>query len=229
MRVRYSGVFHYKSSPASPKVPVGICDVDIVEYDNGVCGVMITERKDNQGVLVTTACDRIATELYGDLLPDKEEESVVWLEHAPAYRADRAHIDVVQFESAPLPGAGHPGEGKKRPRVFSNPLWLRFFEAKRIVPLEFLETYRNILKELVTARLVFTVEDKDGCYWRVWASQDGLFIVSANPAAKLPDRRLDVPAVTQVLKDHQQLLRSDKAIEEQFTTALMKGFLNRGL
>lgn len=217
MKVRYSGLFHYKPSPLSPKVPVGICDVDIVEYDNKVCCAMITERKDNPGVSVTTVCDRIATELYSDFLADVPAGTVVWLEHYPASRGDRAHVDMVQFQLA----AGAAS--------FAHPHWLRLFEAKRIVPLEFMESYGNVLKELLGASLVFTVEDKDGYFWRVWANESGLVVLSSNPGAALPDRQLEANEVAQLLRENQKVLRSDAAVEEQFTTALMKGFLNRGL
>lgn len=220
LQVIFSGDYEYTVPAANPKIHKGICVVDIAGYDNGVHCVIMAEHKNNQGISVTNACDRIATQLYTRYLANVRCERVVWLEHCPATRMHKAHMDLIQFRhEEPRPGA----------IVFSNPQWKRFIEAQRIVHAEFLKTYGYILKELGNAHMIFAVEDKHDHSWRIWANQEGFFIISANPSAVLPDFILDVNGVIGTLRQNQQFFASGDDLGEQFTTALMKGFLNKGL
>lgn len=219
MEVLYSGIFQYRV-PQPPRVPSSQCTIDIVRYDNGVYCVMITEDKNNKGLSVTNVCDRIATQVYTKFLKNIPADRIVWLEHSPASRVHKAHIDLIQFQhSMQTKGAVS----------FTNPRWKRFFEASNIVPIEFLKTYGHILKGLSNAHMIFAIEDNNGYYWRVWANPEGFFIVSSNPSTAIPGSMLDAHGVTKVLKDNQHLFGPDIDIEEQFTAALMKGFLNKGL
>lgn len=77
--------------------------------------------------------------------------------------------------------------------------------------------------------MIFAIEDKSNYYWRIWANPEGFFIVSSNPSAALPDSMLDAHGITQVLKNSQYFFGHDIDIEGQFTAALMKGFLDKGL
>ena len=220
MKVIYSGTFQYKwppVSPISPKIPAGQCTVDIVKYENGVYCVMMSESKDNRGVSVTGACDRIATQVHAEFLPEVAADTIVWLEHSPAGRTHRAYIDLVQFQC------------DVRKHAFHHPQWKRFIESPRIVHLEFLENYGYVLKELRSAHLVFETEDRNGYHWRIWANREGFFAVSANPSAGLSRSLLDVEGVNAVLRENRQFFGASVDLEEQFTTALMKSFLNKGL
>jgi hypothetical protein len=113
--------------------------------------------------------------------------------------------------------------------TFTNPQWKRFFESSQITPSEFLKTYEYILKELCGASIIFVIEDKKGYSWRVWANQRGFFILSENPASKIPKRLLDVQGVISSLVSSKHLIGSDIDIERHFTTELIKGFLDKGL
>lgn len=227
MKVLYSGIFHYKLPSLPSKVSKSQCHIDIVQYDNGVCCVMMTEGKRSQGISVTNAGDRIATQIYVGSLRKMEADKIVWLEHCPSGRTHNAYIDLVQFQHDIR--AAIPGGNELDTMVFSNPQWKRFFEAPHIMQMEFLNTYGYIIKELCNAQMVFAVEDKNDYFWRVWANQEGLMVMTATPSALLPRRVLDVHGVIEVLKNNQQFFGSDINLEEKFTTALMKGFLNKGL
>ncbi|MCL4537915.1 MAG: hypothetical protein M1610_10040 [Nitrospirae bacterium] len=218
MEVLYSGVFQYQI-PQSPKVPLSQCTIDIVRYNNGVYCVIMSENKNNKGISVTNACDRIATQAYAKFLTNISPDKIVWLEHSPASRMHKAHLDLIQFQHTLKEGTVS----------FTNPQWKRFSEASQIVPVDFLRNYGYILKELCNANMIFAIEDKSNHHWRVWANPEGFFIVSSNPAAALPDSMLDAPGVTVVLKSNAHLFGPDIDIEGQFTAALMSGFLNKGL
>ena len=230
MRILYSDTFHYTVPSPSSKDLEGQCALDIARYDNGVCSVMMTETKGKQAMSVTNACDRIATQVYSRLLKDMPADKVVWLEHSPASRIHNACVDLVQFYLEP-PAAGHRvrGRDKNAGFVFSRPRWKRFFESRHLVRLEFLKSYGYVLKALCSAHLIFSIEDENDFSWRVWANQEGLFIVSANPAAELPDCMLDVSGVSEALRKRQHYFRSDINMEEQFTREFMRVFLNKGL
>lgn len=225
MNFLQSGTIRISAPRPSPKIPEGIYDIDIVEYDNGVCCVMMTERKDNKGASLTNVCSRIATEVYRTFLPNRPVDRIVWLEHYPARKSERAHIDLVQFQCR-TPRT--PSEGDTIVE-FTNPQWKRVYEAKQIAHKEFLALYGNILKELCTAHFIFIVEDKNGYYWRVGANKELLFIISSNPSAALPCHLLNVDGVIETLKKNSRFFGNSVNIEEQFTAALMKGFLNKGL
>lgn len=228
LEILYSGDFQYTLTSVNPHGRTCLCAVDIVRYDNGAHCVMMAEHKKNQGISVTNACDRIATQLYARFLAAIPVEKIVWLEHCPAGRMHKAHLDLIQFQHDG-PRAGPFPATEMREVVFSNPRWKRFFESRHIAQAEFLKAYGYILKELCNAHMIFAVEDKSDYYWRVWANQEGFFIVSANPSAALPGCMLDVHGVSGALKENQHLFGSGSDMEEQFTTALMKGFLNKGL
>jgi hypothetical protein len=225
MKFLHSGTVQLSAPRPSPKIPEGAYDVDIVEYDNGVCCVMMSERKDNKGASLTNACDRIAAEVYRTLLPGFPPDRIVWLEHYPARKTERAHIDLVQFQSRI---SDISPEGTKIAE-FTNPQWKRIYEAKQLAHREFLTAYGNILKELCTAHFIFIVEDKSGYHWRVGANEELLFIIASNPSAELPCHLLTVDGTIEILKKNSHFFSSGINMEEQFTAALMKGFLNKGL
>lgn len=218
MKMLYSGTFQYRI-PGYPKIPAGQCTIHIARYDNRVYCVIMTESKTNKGVSVTNACDRIATQVYAEFLTNIPADKIVWLEHSPAGRMHKAHVDLIQFQHTVKEGT----------ISFTNPQWKRFFEFSNIIPAEFLKTYSYILKELCNANMIFAIEDKSDYHWRVWANPEGFFIVSSNPSAVLPDIMVDAHGITRVLKNNHHFFMSDIDIEEQFTAALIKGFLNKGL
>lgn len=191
----------------------------MVRYDNGVYCVMMTENKKNKSLSVTNVCDRIATQVYARFFADIPADKIVWLEHSPASRMHKAHVDLIQFQHIL----------KKGIVLFTNPQWKRFFEASQIVPIDFLRNYGYTLKELCNANMVFAIEDKNNYYWRVWANPEGFFIVSSNTSAALPDSMLDAHGVVNVLKNSQHFFWPGVDIGEEFTAALMKGFLDKGL
>ena len=98
-----------------------------------------------------------------------------------------------------------------------------------MTPAEFLKNYAYVLKELFNAQLIFAIEDKKKHYWWVWAAAEGFFIMSSNRSAKLTEKMLDAPGVVETLKSNRKFFDPAMDIEERFTTALMKGFLNKGL
>jgi hypothetical protein len=218
MDVLFSGTFQYQI-PHPSRIHTGQCTIDIVRYDNGVHCVVMTESKKNKGLSVTNVCDRIATRVYARFLADIPADKIVWLEHSPAGRMHKAHVDLIQFLYTLKEGAVS----------FTNPQWKRFFEASQEVPIDFLRNYGYMLKEFCNANMIFASEDKNSYYWRVWANPEGFFIMSSNPSAVIPDILLDAHGVTQVLKNNHHFFMPDIDIEEQFTAALMKGFLNKGL
>lgn len=223
----FSGPFRYSIVSTSTAVPEASCILDIVRYANGVCGVMMTEEKHNRGPSVTNACDRIATQAYHARLSDTQAEKIVWLEHCPASRNYKGHIDLLQFR---LETPRNENNIASRPDndgfVFTSPRWQRFFESPRISsPLAFLRDYSFVLKELCTASMIFSVKDKKGYNWRVWANGSGFFIISANPSAVLGKEMLGINGVTAALKENSRLMDVPE-IGQRFTNALMKGFLN---
>lgn len=230
MEILYSGIFEFEPSPASARGTMSTCLLDIVRYDNGVCCVMITESKDKKGVSVTNVCDRIATEVYRTYLKGIPPAKIVWLEHSPACRTHKAHIDLLQFEhDAAIRESAAAGEVTMNEVVFTRPCWKRFLESQSIEQREFLTVYGYMLKELCDTNMVFAAEDKSRHYWRVWTTADGFFIVSDNAGAAIPKKLLDARGVIDALKKNQRFFGAGFDVEGQFTTALMKGFLNKGL
>lgn len=217
LKIIYSGAFNYRLSGISPQVTDGRCIIDIVRYDNGIHCVMITEDKKNRGISITGASDRIATQIFAAFLKDTPPDRIVWLEHTPASRTHKARIDLVQFQY------------HAKSASFTNPQWKSFFESSQVTPAEFLKNYAYVLKELFNAQMIFAIEDKKNRYWRIWVAAEGFFIISSNRSAKLTEKMLDAPGVVETLKNNRKFFDSDMDIEEQFTTALMKGFLNKGL
>jgi len=213
----YSGAFNYRLSGISPQVTDGRCIIDIVRYDNGIHCVMMTEDKKNKGISITGASDRIATQIYSAFLKDVPPDRIVWIEHTPASRTHKARIDVVQFQY------------HAKSASFTNPQWKSFFESSQVTPAEFLKKYGYVLKELCSAQMIFSIEDRKNHYWRVWAAAEGFFITSSNRSAKLTEKMLDAPGVIKTLKNNRKFFDPAMDIEERFTTALMKGFLNKGL
>jgi hypothetical protein len=218
MDMLFSGTFQYQV-PHPSRIHAGQCAIDIARYDNGVHCAMMTESKNNKGLSVTNICNRIATQVYARFLADISADKIVWLEHSPASRMHKAHVDIIQFQHTLQKGIVS----------FTTPQWKRFFEASQIVPIDFLRNYGYMLKELCNANMIFAIEDRSNYYWRVWANPEGFFIVSSNPSAALLDNMLDAHGVTQVLKNSQHFFEPDIDIEGQFTAALMKGFLDKGL
>jgi hypothetical protein len=229
MNVLYSGKFPYSliSDPAATaSLSAGSCMVYIVKFDNDVCAAMMTEDRNNSGPSVTNMCDRIATQVYRKYLSFAPPERIVWLEHSPGNRDHSAHIDLVQFAHE-IQQTGSD-QDKEPTHSFTNPRWKRFFEAPLIAPLEFIELYSFILKELCSAALVFMAEDKKGYYWRVWANGEGFFLISSNPLAELSKNLLDIKGVAALLVQNHALIGLPD-IQKTFTEALMKGFLSSRL
>lgn len=218
MDVLFSGTFQYQILHPS-RIHTGQCTIDIVRYDNGVHCVMMTESKHNKGVSLTNICDRIATQVYAKFLADITADKIVWLEHSPASRMHKAHVDLIQFQHTLKEGT----------ISFANPQWKRFFEASQIVPTDFLKNYGYMLKKLCNANMIFAIEDKSNHHWHIWANPEGFFIMSSNPSVALPDSVIDAHGVTTVLKGNAYFFEPDIDIEEQFTAALIKGFLDKGL
>ncbi|MBI3592739.1 MAG: hypothetical protein HY099_04585 [Nitrospirae bacterium] len=220
----YSGVFEYK---VSPRIPSGKCDISIFRYKDGFCCVVMSERKDNKGMPVTSACERIATQVYSEFLTDTPANKIVWLEYYPPRRQQSAHIDIVQFQIVRTQ-PGHDSNKTKTVR-FSNPKWKRFLKPQKRSIKDFVKNYAAILRELMDADIIFVAEDRGGYEWRIWADRNGLFVMTSNPSAITPNCLLDAHGVTDLLGKNRRFFGTDVNIEEQFTTALMKGFLNRGL
>lgn len=186
----------------------------------------MTEDKHNRGPSVTNACDRIATQVYYKWLYGARADKIVWLEHCPANRNYKGHIDLLQFRHEVSGGGkGIAGQPENQVLVFTSPQWQRFFEAPLISPSAFLRDYSFILQELGAASMIFAVKDKKGYNWRVWANGSGFFIISANPSAALGKELLDINGVKAVLNDNHRLIAMPE-IEERFINAVMKGFLN---
>ncbi|HCZ11525.1 MAG TPA: hypothetical protein DHV16_04580 [Nitrospiraceae bacterium] len=217
LKTIYSGAFNYRPAGITQTISEGLCIIDIVRYDNGIHCVMMTEDTKNKGISITGASDRIATQIYAAFLKNTPQDRIIWLEHTPASRTHKARIDLVQFQY------------HAKSASFTNPQWKSFLESRRITPPEFLKNYGYILKELCNAQMIFAVEDRKNHYWRVWAAAEGFFIISSNRAAKITGEMLDAPGVVETLKNNRKFFDSDMDIEERFTTALMKGFLNKGL
>lgn len=212
IEILFSGHFDYSTSNSPSALPNGSCALEIVRYDNGVCGVMMSEEKNNRGPSITNACDRVATQIYYARLSEIPPDKIVWLEHCAASRNYKGHIDVLQFL-------------REEPTVFSSPRWQRFFEAPVMSPLIFMQDYSFVLKELCTASMIFSLKDRKGYNWRVWANGSAFFIISANPSVMLSKEMLDIKGVTTAFHDNRHILAEPNA-EKLFTNALMKGFLN---
>ncbi len=225
METIYSGIFQYNIPGRSGKSSASRCFINIVKYDNGACCVMMIDDKRVKGVSVTMACSYIATQVYKKFLSTALPDKIIWLEHSPSNRMHNAHVDLIQFQHIDYKTDIAPTGVE-----FLNPQWKRFIGSKKIVPDKFLETYEYVLKKLSkSTMMIFTAEDKNSYHWRVWANDEGFFIVSENPSAVIPSRLLHAQNVVMALQENRRLFDSEKDIGEQFTAALMKGFLDKGL
>jgi hypothetical protein len=217
MKTIYSGTFEFRLPAASAKISSGNCGLDIVRYDNGIYCAMMTEDAHKKGISITGICDRIAAQVYKKFMNDMPPDRIIWLEHSSAGRSHKASVDLIQFQYNHKDG------------LFTNPQWKRFFESKKLSGPEFLKDYGYILKNLSGAVMVLAIEDKKGYYWRIWANPEGFFIMSSNPSVKLPQDILDVGGVTRALEENKNFFAKAVRVAQEFTAALVKGFLNKGL
>jgi hypothetical protein len=181
---------------------------------------MIADSKKHKGYSITNICDRIATVVYADHLGGVSPSRIVWLEYHAGGKFGKSSLDIIEFKIS-LDSYGNP--------VYENPGWKRLFEAKKIVPIDFLRKFGYALQELVSPIMVMAIEDKRGHIWRVLAGESGLFIITPNPSANIPESALDVEGVEKILKKHEKHFKRDANIEDSFTNNLIKGFLNKGL
>ena len=228
MKVLYSGSFNYKIGRLVSKEAAFLCDLDIIEYDNGMRCVVLTERSDNAALSISNVSDRIASQIYADYLPGVPENKIIWLEYYPASRGNKAYVDLVQFdfEVVPSHGTGPRTSGTLR---FYHPRWHRLYESRHLDRNEFLAGHANMIQNLYHAQVILEVEDKDGHCWRVITGREKLFILTPNPEANLPDKGFDVPGIHSIFRDKKKFFSSDVDLEQRFTDELVKGFLNKGL
>jgi hypothetical protein len=228
MKVIYSGVFKFKAGTAAHKIADYTCDLDLVEYENGVRCVVFSERNDEGAISITNVCDRMASLVYAEYLKGVPENKIIWLECYPFARSGKAYIDLLQFDSEVVEtdGIGHGASGSLR---FYRTRWHRLYESSRIDRIEFLEKHANLVQNLYKAQVIFEQDDRDGHYWRVIAGLDGLFLITSNPDASVPDSRFDVPGMTEYIREKKGYFDSGIDLEQRFTEELINGFLNKGL
>ena len=228
MRVIYSGPFHYKMGHFASKEATFFCDLDIVEYDNEVRCVVLTERSDNNALSITNVCDRIASQIYADYLSGVSENKIVWLEHYPAGRGNKAYLDLVQFDFEIVPSEG-TGPGTSGTLRFYHPRWHRIFESRHLDRNAFLVAHAKLVQNLYHAQVILELEDKDGHCWRVVIGRERLFIITPNPEANVPDEGYDVKGINELLREKRKYFDPQIDLEQRFTDELVKGFLNKGL
>jgi hypothetical protein len=228
MKVIYSGPFHYKMGHFVSKQSTFFCDLDIVEYDNEVRCVVLTERSDNNALSITNVCDRIASQIYADYLSGVAESKIVWLEHYPAARGNKAYLDLVQFDFEIVPSEG-TGPGTSGTLRFYRPRWHRLFESRHLNRNEFLTVHANLIRNLYHAQVILELEDKDGYYWRVLTGKERLFVITPNPEAKVSDEGFDVKGTNELLRVNRKFFSPEINLEQRFTDELVKGFLDKGL
>jgi hypothetical protein len=228
MKVIYSGTFKFKAGTAAHKLADYICDLDLVEYENGVRCVVFSERNDENSISITNICDRMASLVYADYLRGVPENRIIWLECYPFTKSGKAYIDLLQFDSEVVETEG-VGPGASGSLRFYRTRWHRLYEANRIDRLEFLERHAVLVQNLYKAQVIFEQEDRDGHFWRVIAGLEGLFILTSNPDADTPDHSFDVPAMTGFIKEQSGYFDSSINLEQRFTEELISGFLNKGL
>jgi hypothetical protein len=228
MKVVYSGPFHYKIGHFAAKESTFFCDLDIIEYDSGMRCVILTELSDNNTLSITNVCDRIASQIYADYLFGVAENRMVWLEHYPAIRGNKAHIDLVEFdyEVVPTEGTGPETSGTIR---FYHPRWHRLVESRHLDRNEFMTAHANLVQNLYHAQVILDIEDKDGYCWRVVTGKEKLFVITSNPEAGVPDKGYDVKGIHELLRNKKGLFGPDSDIEQRFTDELVRGFLEKGL
>jgi hypothetical protein len=228
MKVVFSGIFNYKAGASAIKAVNYICDLDIVEYENNVFCVMFSEKNDDKAISITNVCDRVASLVYAEHLRGVPENKIVWLECYPFSRNGKAYIDLLQFDSEVVETDG-TGPGTGGTLRFYRPRWHRLFESGNIDKMGFLQNHSVMLMHLYKAQVIFEIEDKDGHYWRVLAGLDGLFIITSNPAAGVPDCMSDVPGTIEFIKRKSKFFEPGVDLEQRFTDELISGFLNKGL
>jgi len=228
MKVIYSGTFKFRAGTAAHKIADYACDLDLVEYENGVSCVVFSERNDDTPISITNVCDRMASLVYAEYLRGVPENKIVWLECYPFAKGGKAYIDLLQFDSEVVEtdGTGHGASGTLR---FYRTRWHRLFEAGRIDRLEFLEKHEGLIQNLYKAQVIFEQDDKEGYFWRVIAGLDGLFVITSNPDADAPDHSFDVPGMTEFIKSQTGYFDPSINLEQRFTEELINGFLNKGL
>jgi hypothetical protein len=226
MKVDYSGVFHYKMGHFASKESTFYCDLDIVEYDNEVRCVVLTER--SEALAITNVCDRIASQIYADYLHGATENKIVWLEHYPAVRGNKAQIDLVQFDFEVVPSEG-TGPGTSGTLRFYHPRWYRLYESRHLDRIEFLSKHSNLIQNLYHAQVIFEIEDRDGHCWRLVTGKERLFVITSNPEADVPDEGFDVKGMSELLRGKKKFFAAGIDIEQRFIDELVKGFLNKGL
>jgi len=228
MKVVYNGTFRYKAGPSSLKSANYVCDVEIVEYDNEVRCVVFSEKNDDKSVSITNVCDRVASLVYAEHLRGVPSNRIVWLECYPFSRNDKAYIDLLQFDSEVVETEGS-GPGTGGTLRFYRPRWHRLYEANHIDRMEFLRSHANMLKNLYDAQVIFEIEDRDAHCWRVLAGLEGLFVITSNQSAEVPDLKFDVPGVIAFIKSKSKFFDPGVDLEQRFTDELINGFLNKGL
>ncbi len=226
MKLIHSGLFHYKMGHFASKESTFYCDLDIVEYSNEVRCVVLTERSD--ALSITNVCDRIASQIYADYLHGVPENKIVWLEHYPAVRGNKAHIDLVQFDFEVVASKG-TGPGTSGTLRFYQPRWHRLYESRHLDRIEFLTKHENLMRNIYHAQVIFEMQDKEGHYWRLLTGNDRLFLITSNPDAGIPDEGFDVKGVSDLLRQKKNFFAAGIDIEQRFIDELVKGFLNKGL
>ncbi|MGO9377923.1 MAG: hypothetical protein ACLPN1_18745 [Dissulfurispiraceae bacterium] len=228
MKVFYSGSFHYKIGRLASKEAAFFCDLDIIEYDNGMRCVVLTERNDNTALSISNVSDRIASQIYADYLAGVPENKIIWLEYYPLSRGNKAYIDLVQFDFEVVPAQGtHPSTtGTLR---FYHPRWHRLYESRHLDRNEFLTNHANLIQNLYQAQVILELTDKEGHCWRVVTGREMLFLLTSNPEANLLDKGFDVRGINEILREKKRFFSPDINLEQRFTDELVKGFLNKGL
>jgi len=228
VKVIYSGSFHYKIGRLASKEAAFLCDLDIIEYENGVMCVVLTERTDNTALSISNVSDRIASQIYADYLAGVPENKVVWLEYYPPSRGNKAYIDLVQFDYEVVPTTG-TGPGTTGTLRFYHPRWHRLYESRTLDRNQFMSSHANLIQNLYHAQVILDLDDREGHVWRIITGQEKLYVISPNSDAGLPDKGFDVPGMNALLREKKRFFSPEIDLEQRFTDELVKGFLNKGL
>jgi hypothetical protein len=189
---------------------------------------MFSEKNDDKAVSITNVCDRVASLVYAEHLKGVPENRIVWLECYPFARNDKAYIDLLQFDTEVVETEG-TGPGTSGTFRFYRPRWHRLYESSNIDKMGFLQNHSTMLMNIYKAQVIFEVEDKEWHYWRVIAGLEGLFILTSNHVAAVPDRMFDVPGIIEFMKSKKKHFDPGVDLEQRFTDELISGFLNKGL
>jgi hypothetical protein len=97
--------YFYRFPPEHPRI-AGRCRVRIYKSQNGTRTVLLSELSNNPGESITTACERIATDLATRW--DFNPKSTHWIQHDPAHDDLPEQFDQLKFMWDNAKVASHP-------------------------------------------------------------------------------------------------------------------------